>query len=175
MKEWFSVFLVLVTSAAAAAAMVWIERGHLGPPGRPPPSGTVAVSVHTDTALVGLDAILTVEGPATIVGALDKATAASYGWDSGFTYDPVLPGPVVEIGAGNFGGAPGPIVGFYLIHWDGVGDVTATLTAGTGYGGSMDISYGTPEITGSIRWIIPEPMTIGLLGLGGLGLLRRRR
>jgi hypothetical protein len=175
MKKLMTLLLVLAMASVASASMVWIDQGDM--PGEPLwPSDTVVVPVYTDTTLLGLNCTLTLSGPGTIVGALDKATAASYGWDPGFTYDPVLPGQAVEIGAGNFGGAPGPVVAFYLIHCDDYGDVTATLTASTGYGGSMDINYGTPQIGGTITiHQIPEPMTIALLGLGGLALLRRRK
>jgi cyclic lactone autoinducer peptide len=176
MKKLVSLLLVLAVTSVASASMVWIDQGDVPLEEKLWPSDTVVVPVYTDTALLGLDCTLTLTGPATIVDALSKSTAAAYGWDSGFTYDPVLPGAAVEIGAGNFSGAPGPLVGFFLVHCDGYGDVTATLTASTGYGGSMDITYGVPQIGGQI--IIPqmpEPMTIALLGLGGLVLLRRRK
>jgi cyclic lactone autoinducer peptide len=175
MKKLVSLLLVLAVTSVASASTVWIDQGDV--PQQPLwPSDTVVVPVYTDTTLIGLDATLTLTGPGTIVGALDKATAASYGWDPGFTYDPILPGSAVEIGAGNFGGAPGPVVGFYLIHCDDYGPVTATLRASTGYGGSMDITYGTPQIGGTITiHQVPEPMTVALLGLGGLALLRRRK
>jgi hypothetical protein len=69
------------------------------------------------------------------------------------------------------------------IHCTGHGEVIVTLTT------SSDTAAGTPiywdgdlqqedlqGIGSSITiYQIPEPMTIGLLGLGGLGLLRRRR
>jgi hypothetical protein len=101
---------------------VWIDQGDV--PGDPlRPSDEIVIPVYTDTTLLGLDVTLTLVGPGTIVGALDKATAASYGWDPGFTFDPTLPGAAVEIGAGNFSGAPGPVVGFYLIHCDDYGPV----------------------------------------------------
>lgn len=172
--KWLSVFLVLVTASAASASMVWIDQGDVPPVGLWP-SDTHVIPVYTDTPLLGLDCTLTLDGPGTIVGALDKATAAAYGWDSGFTYDPVVPGSAVEIGAGNFSGAPGPVVAWFLVHCDGYAGIIATLTASTGYGGSMDISYGTPVISGSIIIPVPEPIAIGLLALGGLAMLRRRR
>lgn len=180
MKKLVSLLLVLAVTSVASASLVDIRPipdGEPGSVGNPLlPSDEIVIPVYTDTALVGLDCTLTLVGAATIIGALDKATAAAYGWDPGFTYDPIVPGPAVEIGAGNFSGAPGPVVGWFLVHCDSIGDVTATLTASTGYGGSMDISYGTPVITGSIiiTQAIPEPMTIGLLALGGLALLPRR-
>jgi hypothetical protein len=175
MKKFMTILLVLAMASVASASSVWIDQGDV--PGDPlRPSDEIVIPVYTDTTLLGLDVTLTLVGPGTIVGALDKATAASYGWDPGFTFDPTLPGAAVEIGAGNFSGAPGPVVGFYLIHCDDYGPVTATLTASTGYGGSMDVTFGTPQIGGTITiHQVPEPMTVALLGLGGLALLRRRK
>ncbi|MHC4478454.1 MAG: PEP-CTERM sorting domain-containing protein [Planctomycetota bacterium] len=180
MKKWLSMFLVLVTASAASASLVEIRPIPEGEPGSASnplwSSDEVVVLVYTDTPLVGLDAILTLDGPATIVGALDEATAASYGWDPRFTYDPIVPGAAVEICGGNFDGAPGPIVGWFRVRCEDYGEVTATVLGATVYGGSMDINYETPEITGSITiYQLPEPMTIGLLGLGVVVVLRRRR
>lgn len=170
----FVLLVVLTAASAASASMVWIDQADV--PTEPlAPSETVVIPVYTDTALLFLDALLELEGPATIVGALDKATAAAYGWEPGFTYDPVVPGTAVEIGAGNFDGAPGPIVGWYLIRCDDYGDVTANLLEAEHYGMCLDIDMERPYVGGAIIiHQVPEPMTMALLGLGGLALLRGR-
>jgi hypothetical protein len=71
-------------------------------------------------------------------------------------------------------------LGYIDIHCGGAGDLTVTMTPVTTSGGSYYID-GSPisadlidgEVT--IYQVIPEPLTMSLLGLGGLALIRRRR
>jgi hypothetical protein len=155
MNRLFGLIVVFVIGSVASATVISIEPIPEGQPGSASnplaPSDEVVIPVYTDYTLVGVDVILELQGPATIVGALDKPTAAAYGWDPGFTYDPVIPGTAVEIsGGGNFAGNPGPVVGWYLIRCDDYGDVTATLQEGHYYGVCMDIDMERPDVVGQI-------------------------
>jgi hypothetical protein len=46
---------------------------------------------------------------------------------------------------------------------------------GTGFIDGLDLSTLQAYYGGSVNWLVPEPLTLGLLGVGGLILLRRRR
>lgn len=70
---------------------------------------------------------------------------------------------------------PGDLVWGLAIHCDGPGDVIVDLTQGPGATGKGDIRYGDNDYGDLIIEQVPEPMTLSLLGLGGLALIRRRR
>jgi hypothetical protein len=136
------------------------------------PSDTITIPILSDTGLLGMNvAVVIVEGPASIMGAQNGT-----GWDPGLSFDPMVSPDRVILGAGNFSGNMDEVVGLVEIHCDGIGDVTVTIMADSSLGGSADMNFGTPEIGGTIVIKqIPEPMTMSLLGLGGLALIRRRR
>ncbi|MHC4474616.1 MAG: PEP-CTERM sorting domain-containing protein [Planctomycetota bacterium] len=183
-KRFVTLLLLVAVTSAASASIVSLDAIPEGQPGSPSNplemSDEIVVTMSTDTALYGVDAVLTLTGPATIVAAMGPAEAPSYGWEPGWnTLLPIMvPSKHVEIGGAHFMvGNPGNPIGYWLIHCDDYGEVTATLTAGLAYGGSNDTNYQTPDFVGTITIYqsIPEPLTVGLLGLGGLFLLRRRQ
>jgi hypothetical protein len=173
MKKLVSLLLVLAVASVASASVVSLDQVPL----EIGPSDTIVIGVVTDTTLLGLDAILEITGPATFVAAMSSIDSAQYGWDPGFPIEPIgLPGKVIEIGGGNFSGNPGPRVGYALLHCDDLGDVVVTLSGGQAHGGSSDINFQVPDFVGRVTiHQVPEPMTVALLGLGGLALLRRRK
>lgn len=99
-------------------------------------------------------------GDTTIVGWSDDSdTAAFLGVDN----------PFVNLEMGDFPaeGDPDPLTGLLvhgiIFHCDGVGDVTVSLYDGEGgFLDSVTIAQ------------IPEPMTLALLGLGGLFIRRKK-
>ncbi|MHC4526423.1 MAG: hypothetical protein ACYS29_00990, partial [Planctomycetota bacterium] len=172
MMKLLSVFLVLAVTSVASASIVSLDPIPIGQPGSPGnpvmASDEIVITMSTDTALYGVDAVLTLTGPGTIVAAMGPAEAPSYGWEPGWnTLIPIgVPGPSVEIAGAHFMvGNPGNPIGYWVIHFDDYDNITATLTAGTTYGGSNDTNYQTPDFVGTITTYIPEPMTVGLLGL----------
>jgi hypothetical protein len=170
MKVLLSLVLILtvvsVASAVTTVTLVPIEEGRPGSATNPlSPSDEIVVWVTSDGRLIGLDCILTVDGPGTIVGASSPDDCAIEPWycmwDPRYSFHPAgVPGKSVEIGLG--GGESGPSfpgeVAYFVIRCDDVGDVTATLLPGYGFGGTIDHNFEVPTISGSMTiHQIPEP------------------
>jgi len=80
---------------------------------------------------------------------------------------------------GGFIGIPGVrlwMVDYILLHCDAPGEATVTIANNfeTTAGGTYNMTMGVPDFGPGVT-IIPEPMTISLLGLGGLTLLRKHQ
>ena len=180
MKKLLSLVLILAVASLASATTVSLvgpAPGELGSAENPAVESdliTIQVALGNGT-LLGLDSILTVTGPGTIVDAFKVADAGTYGWDPGLTADPIMGGNSAEMGAGNFAGNSNASVGYFVIHCDGPGEVVLTLSEGQSFGGSMDTNWMVPTYGPSITiHQIPEPATIALLCLGGL-LIRKKK
>ena len=174
MKKLLAVLLVLGIANAVSAAVVLdpaMDGIVLDP------SDTILIPIITDDSLYGLNAaVVVVSGPGSIVGASGTAAAGELGWDPTLSFDPAVDGQRAEIGFGTFG-APGTgQVGFIEFHCDGEGPVVLEIQPAYGFGGSAKTDFTEPQIGGTITIVqTPEPMTMSLLGLGGLALIRRRR
>jgi hypothetical protein len=137
--------------------------------------------VAIDHTVLTIDVIVTVTGMGALLTDATSLAAITYvDDDPGYRAEPLVITPWVsyELGTANFSGMSGTIFDHLLMHCEGQpGDVIISASAGTTFGGTLD-GDGNPY-TGGWSSVtvhqIPEPMTVALLGLGGLFLLRRRR
>jgi hypothetical protein len=131
-----------------------------------------------------LSKILLVQGPGTLdISAITRPTGY---WNPDFTSitpDPLNPGSaLIDAAAVDIQTVPpGIILDHFLLHCDALGDVLLTLveTDRTRAGASWETDggdiYALVSGPGVIVHQIPEPMTLTLLGLGGLFLARRKK
>ena len=176
MKKLLVLFMVLGMASMASAALTFDY------PASATEGTSVTVVIGTDTNITtGMgDVVFAVSG-GTNAASVDVATgpfSPSWSpWDT--SNDPSIPYmTIATVGDGftvTFSGlvnaAPiGPIdIGpVFEVSFDmPASSVDLSIDSG-----SIDNNY---DITGDMGTILPEPMTIALLGLGGLGLFRRRR
>ena len=178
MKKMLAVLLVLSISSLSSAAVVGLVE-----PSAPVDPGTeVIIKVVTDTKLLSLGALVTVEGPGEIIAGTSAADgAAKFGWDAALSMDTAVDGASAAFTASNFNGmpadvAPGLGIVGELTFVAGEADAILTIANDPTFGGSFTLAGATPEYGAPITVsVIPEPMTLSLLGLGGLALIRRRR
>ena len=154
------------------------------------PSDYLTIDVHIDIGLVGgtLDIVLsnaqgsldptnmTFNPNYSLLGILDQP------WDFPWVENAGSTPQLVSIGGGNFSTANGDVrwvMDNLVFHCEEATDVIIQLYAGVGGvdydpsgAGVEDIPVGT--LIDSVIVHQPEPMTIALLGLGGLFLRRRK-
>lgn len=204
MKKLLVLLMVLgITSMASAATIDVVIVSH-GPTSdtTAPIDPTSEITIN-ESEWIDVDIIFTPDGTETLaqlsceitlagMATLDMTdlTLPAGAWDSDPAFSPgvteVVAGKqyIVQYGVGMSGsGAIDVAVDHLLIHCDDWPDVaTLAITADVLFGGigsmtsdykmiGAGLSYG-PGITITQ---VPEPMTVALLGLGGLFLLRRRR
>ena len=180
MKKLLVLTLVLALTSVSFATLVGLGAPAEGDPGSMTnplaESDTIIIPITSDGGgLLGLDALIEVVGPGSITGAIGQADAGTYGWDPAFAFAPDLAAQAVEVGQGNFSGNFDTTVGYVEIHCDGPGEITISIVNASAFGGSADMSFNVPDFGGPITiYQIPEPMTVALLGLGGLFLRRRK-
>lgn len=176
MKKLLAVLLVLGLASFAAASDC--EISITGPVVIPAVGQSVVIKVMSTTDLLGLDTILTSADPGivAITAATSKAGAAGAGWDPDFSFDAAITDAAGEIGLGTFSGKGAGQVATYTITGVSVGTTMISLAPGAAFGGSAKSDFSAPTICGDMEiTVVPEPMTMSLLGLGGLALIRRRR
>lgn len=200
MKKLLVLFVVLAMTQVASAAMLelWIVSLN-GLPIDPvkditiEPSDVINIDIILtgaveDGALFSLDVDITAAGLATLdVTALTPGDAA---WSPFYSTEvPVAGGYQIirlnDTAPKTVDPTSGQMIALdhILLHCDGEPDVvTMTLAENGGAGGTMLVdpitwaNIGQPSFgPGLTITQVPEPMTIALLGLGGLFLLRRRK
>jgi hypothetical protein len=155
MKKLVVLMLVLGLMNVAFAGTVTLKPITGGSPDNPlHSSDSVVIQVTTDIALMSLDTVLTVTGPGSITDAMKPGDCVPYGWDSSLSFDPIITPKMAEIGAASFSGAGPGVVGYYLLHCDGTGIVTVTLTP------AYDLVGGTYELVSGLEPTISGSLTI---------------
>ena len=130
------------------------------------PTDTIWIGIHNDQG-VQYDAVVLIYGPGSWTGGI---SVIGYPYVIPVAYGvapPYTPSYVALAYASTSAVYDGLIPGVGLdfeFHCDGLGPVTIMV---------QDLDTGQTDQL--LIHQIPEPMTMALLGLGGLGLLRRRR
>jgi len=144
------------------------------------PSDTVTLDIQLADgyAMDAMELDLEIIGNATISlpdPATDIIVAGFESWS--LIVEGVTDKGIGAIAGVTFGSVEGTLVDGITFHCEGDGDVIVQLTsAGSNNIVSPDARLLTEADLGSIViHQVPEPMTITLLGLGGLALLRRRK
>ena len=179
MKKFLVLTLVLGMASLANASLI-ITTDYDGGDLKESDYITIGVAIPDQDNVMGYDLAIIVDGPAT----LDSADATIV-FDKDWMNDPAAVVDELDIyrwTAGDvrmFGGTGqtgGDLLANLLFHCEGEGDVTVSLVSYT-----TDLNetiYGSAAAPYTFATLvvhqIPEPMTLALLGLGGLFLRRRK-
>jgi hypothetical protein len=162
------IVLMLIASANAVPVLSFVEEYQTI---TTTPGSIVRLEIETDETMSAMQAWIYINGDAIITGAINRSDCAAYGWDPGFSFDPLGIGTkTVEIKCGNFMGNSGPIVAYVEVTY-GSDQVIVT-------GSPLEVIEPNPPHN-YFSWgrvtIVPEPATLLLLALGTLTLRRKHR
>jgi len=186
------VFLAMVNVASAGMVDLWITSLD-GAPIAPVKEITILPSQVVDLSLVftgpgetlyslSMDASMSGEGTAewqNVAGILRDHEFADPIFNQIFLHDNNLLGFSLAAGLANGPGDGEKVAWDILVHCTGRGNVLITLALNPGLPASDSIVLPSGEVPGLGNGVIihqiPEPMTLTLLGLGGLFLARRKK
>jgi hypothetical protein len=170
MKKFLVLMLVLGLTTAASAvisdASLTLDGGSSDI--TIAPSDSVVIGITNNVAVEGI--VYLYVGPRslqTLSGATILDPAGDFGSQSTFVYD-VFDGFEVVVSDSDPAVAPNMAIGTVFevtLHCDGEGDIELYL---------YDSTEETLLDSMTIHQVIPEPITVALLGLGGLFLRRRK-
>jgi hypothetical protein len=177
MKKLLVLLMVLGACGAANAALSFSVNGQTAPDEITlAPSDEVVIDIMGDgLTLAQYDMQMSKEGVATLVldNAVNLFNAGVFGETLGWVEGEEGTHAWFDLGRLPTGDPPvfppmtGKLIDLMTLHCDGEGTVILTLFG--------DGPVGTETFdTLTIHQVIPEPMTLGLLGLGGLFLRRRK-
>ena len=179
MKKLVALIAILVISGIASATLVDVvcdgDYDDVNENGVLDASDIVYIKITTSQLLKGYDFDLHVSGP----GTLSEVVAGQISQIAG-GFAPVYSGisPANHINTmadATFGSFTGDLVWGLAIHCEGLGNVLVDLTIGQGNTETTGGYTLTEADLGDLTIPqVPEPMTVMLLGLGGLFLRRRR-
>ncbi len=186
MKKLLALVMVLALTGVtfgSPLSLVAPNAGDLGSMTNKAGAGDVIrVYVNSSVSLGTLDIAVSLDDGAAITAAMGVADCANYGWGADASIDPTISGSQALIAAANYSAVTtaGANIAYVDITMSGLTDevvvsleLISNVMGGTFDGEWSEIPQGQ---AGSITlYQVPEPMTMSLLGLGGLALIRRRR
>ena len=186
MKNLLTILLVLAMASAASASAVWLEVDPQDAKDSYMPSDVITINVVADFVVGGLTTNIGADGgTAQAVGTLHPNLKTALFYEG----DLINAGGVLisNISGGAMVGQPGVPISAVLYSFefhvpqvdestiitiDDITDFTTQPPMSTGVSSTDYMTYLTD--IGALEIHVPEPMTIALLGLGGLFLRRRR-
>jgi hypothetical protein len=170
---------VLVFCAAANATSIRLTDEGITITATPGQSITLTLTV-SGGSLICLDAIFSITGNGTFTGGMSTTDCANYGWQQGVAPPwPIISAGSAEISGGNFSYGVSGIVGYATLTYNG-GIVVVSVRDGgldgifCGTWDGFTYNPAQPGFSTGVVTIVPEPITLVLLGLGGLFIRRRR-
>jgi hypothetical protein len=150
-------FLLIVLWLCTALQATTISLQQEGETIKVYPNSTLTLYVVTDVPLIGFDLIVNVTADANIIAAVGPGDSDSYGWQPGFTFEPIFAADhkEVEMGGNAGGGINYNSVIAYAQIACGSSDTVVSIAEGLYFGGSMDLNYEYPVFSNGLVTVSP--------------------